>query len=336
MIEHQEDVVVSSRVRLARNYDDLPFSTLDNIGLAALCVSRAKDALNQEGLLPQYKLLKLDDMTNVQRTSLVEEHLISQDLTERPTVGAVLLRNDQRLSIMMNEEDHLRIQAIMSGGQLSEAAELAFSADDALQKHVRFAFDSQLGFLTSCPTNTGTGMRASLMLHLPLLTICKQMGTVSQSIAKVGLTIRGIYGEGSEALGNLYQVSNQVTLGRTENEIVEAVIAVGRQLIDMERKFRAKALDGDDSAIMDQVFRAYGTLKYARMVNGKELMHLWSGLRLGAAIERLPLTLARVDALLPEAQDAHILKEAGQDLTANELNVRRADMIRAWLDEGGK
>lgn len=160
----------------------------------------------------------------------------------RAETGAALIRQDRRVSVMINEEDHLRIQAIGSGLDLETAANVAFGVEGRLEAVCTFSFDPQLGYLTSCPTNTGTGMRASVMLHLPMLTRYKQMGNVNQSVAKLGLTTRGIYGEGSEALGDLYQVSNQVTLGRTEEEIIEAVTAVVRQLIDMELSLRARCL----------------------------------------------------------------------------------------------
>ena len=209
-------VVLSSRVRLARNYDDLPFDTADTPELADRCVDRTAVALAKAGEDAGFDLIRLRDLSEVQRQTLAESHLISRDLLRAPDTAAVLLCEKDASSVMMNEEDHLRIQAICPGMDLPAAAGRCFRIDDALSRQVSFAFDEQLGYLTSCPTNTGTGMRASLLLHLPMLTVYKQMGNVGQIVAKVGLTIRGVYGEGSEALGNIYQVSNQVTLGRTE------------------------------------------------------------------------------------------------------------------------
>ena len=193
----EQDVVLSSRVRLARNYEDLPFDLGEKPEAAAMCVARTVQALGLEEDEPQGNLIRLRDLTPIQQQSLAESHKISKDLLSHAATAAVLLREQENLSIMMNEEDHLRIQAMNDGLDLPGAAEKCFHAEDQLSRHVTFAFDEQLGYLTACPTNTGTGMRASLLLHLPMLTLCKQMGNVGQIVAKVGLTIRGVYGEGS-------------------------------------------------------------------------------------------------------------------------------------------
>ena len=306
MNDANEDIVVSSRVRLARNYHDLPFSNVQNPENAQLCINRARQALDAAGAAEQghYNLFALRDMTKMDRLSLMEQHLISRDLLQNSETGAALVRDDRQVSVMVNEEDHLRIQAMLNGLALQDAARLAFHAEDQLAQVCDFSFDVQLGYLTACPTNTGTGMRASVMLHLPMLTRFKKMGDVTQSVAKVGLTIRGIYGEGSEALGDLYQVSNQVTLGRTEDEILEAVTAVGQQLIDMERSLRKSAAqEGLD--LQDTLWRSYGVLRYAQQMPASEFMEHWSNLRLGAALGKLPVPLAAVDDLLTIAQDAH-------------------------------
>ena len=323
-------IVVSSRVRLARNYHDLPFCTQDNEENAALCVSRAKLAFESD---PKdgYRFYSLREMNKMDQLSLMEQHLISRDLLQHSNVGAALIREDEHVSVMVNEEDHLRIQAMLEGLSLSDAAKLAFETEDQLAAVCDFSFDAQLGYLTACPTNTGTGMRASLMLHLPMLTHYKQMGNVTQSVAKVGLTIRGIYGEGSEALGNLYQVSNQVTLGRTEEEIVEAVTAVGQQLIDMENMLRLRG-EKENLDLEDAIWRSYGTLRFARQMASGEFMKHWSNLRLGAATGILPVTLATADELLTVAQDAHAkkLKYSNADLTSTDQ--ARCVVIQAKLN----
>lgn len=307
MSSADSQIVVSSRVRLARNYHDLPFSNVGNPENAQLCVDRAAQALDTVNPQSEFSLYTLRDMRKTDQQSLVEQHLISRDLLQHSDVGAALIRGDRHVSVMVNEEDHLRIQAMLSGLTLSNAAELAFAMEDKLSAVCNFSFDAQLGYLTACPTNTGTGMRASLMLHLPMLTRYKQMGNVSQSVAKLGLTMRGIYGEGSEALGNLYQVSNQVTLGRTEEEIIEAVSAVGRQLIDMENLLRQKG-EKEALALEDGIWRSYGALKYAKQMDAGEFMEHWSNLRLGAAMGLVPVPLSTIDELLTVAQDAHALK----------------------------
>ncbi|MDD3411878.1 MAG: ATP--guanido phosphotransferase, partial [Eubacteriales bacterium] len=325
-------IVVSSRVRLARNYHDLPFSNLNNPANAQLCIDRARQALASDQPENRYTLYMLREMPKTEQSALMEQHLISRDLLQCSDVGAALIRRDDAISVMVNEEDHLRIQAMHPGLALADAAQLAFEAEDRLQTVCDFSFDPQIGYLTACPTNTGTGMRASLMLHLPMLTRFKQMGNVSQSVAKLGLTIRGIYGEGSEALGDLYQVSNQVTLGRTEEEILQAVQAVGKQLIDMENALRARASRDGNVVLADGVWRSYGLLLYARQMNVTEFMQHWSNLRIGAAMTLLPVRLETVDELLTIAQDAHVKKykqTAGQSVSTDQA---RCEMIRSKLN----
>lgn len=324
-----ESVIVSGRVRLARNYHDLPFSTLKNPENALLCTARAREAMEREEA--EYTLHQLNAMPQVERMKLVERHLISRDLLNLADIGAALIRSDRRVSIMVNEEDHLRIQAIGNGLDLPAIAAEAFCAEEALESVCTFSFDPQLGYLTSCPTNTGTGMRASLMMHLPMLTRHKQMGNVNQSIAKLGLTIRGIYGEGSEALGDLYQVSNQVTLGRTEDEIIEAVSAVGKKLIDMESALRERSLKETHSEIRDALWRSYGLLSYARQMDEKEFMTHWSHLRLGVCCGLFNMPLTAVDELLTVAQNAHAKRYADEMDPFLSVEQARCEIIRKTL-----
>lgn len=328
-----DTVVLSSRVRLARNYEDIPFDTSSRADCAAMCVARTTNALALAGADAGFVLLRLQDMSDVQRRVLAESGLISRDLLKNSATAAVLLNEAERVSIMMNEEDHLRIQAIREGTDLTGAAEACFHVDDALSRQVSFAFDRELGYLTACPTNTGTGMRASLLMHLPMLTLCKQMGSVGQIVAKVGLTIRGVYGEGAEALGNLYLVSNQVTLGRTEQEIISALSAVGRQLTDMELSLREKSLSGSRLALEDTVFRAWGLMRYARRMPLNEFFKHWSGLRLGAAMGMLPVSLSTMDSMLEQCQDANLQALAEATLAGTALDEKRAACIRALLQD---
>lgn len=330
MSDSAVSVVVSSRVRLARNYFDLPFCNSRRPENARLCIERAQQGLRGD---PQgYGLYLLHDMPEAERLRLVEKHLVSRDLLERADTGAALIRADRRVSVMVNEEDHLRIQAIGSGLDLESAAKEAFHAEEQLEAVCTFSFDPQLGYLTSCPTNTGTGMRASLMLHLPMLTRHKQMGNVNQSVAKLGLTTRGIYGEGSEALGDVYQVSNQVTLGRTEEEIIEAVTAVGRQLIGMELDLRAHTLKEQPLVLKDALMRSYGLLRYALRMDEKEFMLHWSNLRLGAAMELLPVSLPDADGLLTVAQSAHARRYAQENAPGMSAEAARCEIIRKTLE----
>ena len=328
-IVHQNDVVLSSRVRLARNYQDIPFPTMMNDVWAAESVRRATDAMGAMDDADAYELLRLHDEAPVDRQALVERHLVSRDLIRRADIAAALIRRDGRVSIMVNEEDHLRIQTLLPGDQLETAAALARSVDDRFERTVQYAFDEQLGYLTTCPTNTGSGMRASVMLHLPALTMAGQMGAVNQGVAKLGLTIRGLYGEGSEAQGNLYQVSNQITLGRTEQEIVETIGAVGKQLTDLERRQREVLKERDEAALEDQLMRSVGVFAYARRIDSKEFMQCWSDVRLAAALGLVDLSLEELDALVYEAQPACIIQKAVGELTAQQRDQARADMTRA-------
>ena len=324
-------IVLSSRVRLARNYQDLPFDVANKSDAASMCVARTANALRLSGQDAGFQLLRLRDMEDVQRKALAEVHLISKDLLRNPDTAAVLLNEAAGVSIMMNEEDHLRIQAIARGMELQKAADECFRMDDALSRQVSFAYDEQLGYLTACPTNTGTGMRASLLIHLPMLTILKQMGSVGQIVAKVGLTIRGVYGEGSEALGDVYKISNQVTLGRTEQELISTVTALGNQLAEMEQALRAKALMDGSVPLGDVIFRAYGILTNARLLPLNEFYEHWTNLRLGVAIGILDLPIDRVDDLLDLTQPAHLCVWAQEDLTGQALDEARATRVREAL-----
>lgn len=329
----ENPIVLSSRVRLARNYEDLPFDVAEKPDCAAMCIARTTNALRLSAADEGFSLLRLRDMSENQRQSLAEYHWISRDLLKHPDTAAVMMNEAGGVSIMINEDDHLRIQAIRQGMDLPTAADACFQVDDALSRQVVFAFDKQLGYLTACPTNTGTGMRASLLIHLPMLTLCKQMGNVGQIVAKVGLTIRGVYGEGAEALGNLYQVSNQVTLGRTEQELISAVTAVGVQLTDMELALREKSLGNSRMALEDSVFRAWGLMKYARSMPLKEFFKHWSGVRLGAAMGMLHLPTATLDAMLDQVQDANLRALTEAPLKGTELCEKRAACIRAMLKD---
>lgn len=327
------DIVISSKVRLARNYQDLPFRNKITPEQSESCVQRTLNALRT---LPQpYSFLPLRDMEEIEKKSLLEAHLISEDLMEHEEHGAVLIRMDQTISVMMNEEDHLRIQGFCEGDALDKAAERAFSIDDVLQGQLSFAFDSQLGYLTACPTNAGTGLRASVMMHLPMLTLYKQMGKMNQLAAKLGLTLRGIYGEGSEAQGNLYHLSNQVTLGRTEKEMIDAVSATASQIAEMERSFRERAMEKDSLSFEDQLFRSFGILSNARLISIKEFMTHWSNLRLGAALKKLPVSAGVCDSLLTAAQPAHVIKAAGAALSDKDADAYRSELIRHALQNGG-
>ena len=325
------DVVLSSRVRLARNYEDIPFDVSERPDFAAICISRTVNALKAAGQEQGFDFFRLKEMSDVSRRALTESRLISRDLLAHADSAAALLRAQDALTVMMGEDDHLRIQAIRPQMDLLAAAAACFRVDDALSRQVNFAFDEQLGYLTACPTNTGTGMRASLLMHLPMLTKGKQMGNVGQLVSKVGLNIRGVYGEGSEALGNVYQVSNQVTLGRTEQELISTVTALGNQLCDMENALRGKAMKDGRIPLEDMIYRAWGVMTNARLMPMNEFYQHWSNVRLGAAMGLLQLPLEVVDALLDHAQNAHLCVWAEETLSGAALEEARASRIREML-----
>ena len=325
------DTVLSSRVRLARNYEDLPFDTADDPELAESCLTRTCNALRLAGADGGYDMILLRETGEVERRAMAERRQISFDLLRHPDTAAVLLNEQKGVSIMMNEEDHLRIQAIAPGLCLNKVAAACFSVENALSRHAAFAFDKRWGYLTAYPTSTGTGMRASVLLHLPMLTKDKRMGDVGTTAAKVGLTISGVYGEGQEALGDIYQLSNQVTLGRTEQDLIATVSAVAQQLSETETALRARALHDERTRIEDRVFRAWGILSGARLIGLDEFYEQWSAIRLGSALGLLWMPLDTLDGLLSELQDNNLLSYADEALGEERLLELRASRLRQVL-----
>lgn len=334
--KRSDDVVLSSRVRLARNFEEIPFPAIMNDVFAQESIRHTMDAMADVPDGKDYSLLRLSEMGKHEAQCLVERHLISLDLINHADVAAVLLNADKGISIMVNEEDHLRIQVLTQGNDLEHAARCARTVDDGMESSVHFAFDNQLGYLTACPTNTGTGMRASQMLHMPALTVTRKMGAVGQAVAKLGLTIRGLYGEGSEALGNLYQISNQVTLGRTEKELVDTVSSVGKQLAEMERNARIKLVNSDMTAVEDQLMRSFGILLYAKRLSAREFMQRWSDIKLASSFNLISTPGEQLDTLLYTAQDGNVLYAADNELSTLEVDVARAKIVQDALALEGK
>jgi protein arginine kinase len=321
------DVVLSCRVRLARNYEDIPFTaTLTREG-ADETVRRAREAIEQ-GKSGEYRCHLMKDMNGIARSQLVEHHLISYDLLKYPEFSAALIREDRSVSVMVNEEDHLRIQALLPGLQPEEAARLAFEVDDALAAAGKYAFDPQFGYLTSCPTNTGTGMRASAMLHLPALTISNRISAVIQAVSKLGLTVRGLYGEGSEARGCLYQLSNQVTLGRTEEDIIKILVAATTQLAAQERSVRHQLREQDTIGLYDRLMRSIGLMANARMMGAMEFMQRYSDLRMAVSMDMVAASLSDVDGMMMDLQNASLTGNEQQEMNERERDILRADRLR--------
>jgi len=331
----KSDIVFSSRVRVARNLSGLPFPMLITASQAEEVVNRVEEALKKEDLHPIFRgaeLIRMRDLGDLEKRVLVEKHLISPMLAEESRHGAVLLSQDESVSIMINEEDHIRIQCLFPGLQLENAWKLANDIDDWLERHLTYAFDDRWGYFTSCPTNVGTGIRASVMVHLPALAMTQQLNQLFPAITQVGLAVRGIYGEGSEALGQLYQVSNQVTLGLSEEEILDNLQAVVRQIIDHEQNARMKLMDASPIQLEDRVYRSYGILAHSRIIDSKEAMMRLSDVRLGIDLGLIRGVSANVmNELMVMTQPGFLQKYAGGRLNAEQRDIRRSKLIRERL-----
>lgn len=330
------DIAISSRVRLARNLRQFPFptrATSEQLREAARLLATAVPALSK-ALDRALHVVHLDQVSALDRQVLVEKHLISPALAKRD-VGAVILSEDEAVSVMINEEDHVRIQCLMPGLQLEEAWKLADRIDDVLQEQFEFAYDVERGFLTTCPTNVGTGMRVSVMLHLPGLVLSDQISALFGTLAKVGVVARGLYGEGSQAQGNLFQISNQVTLGRSEQEMIEGVQSIAQQLIQRERSARERLYKQHKLRLEDRASRAYGLLTTARVMSSSEALQLLSDLRLGIDLSIIPHVSPQVfNDLIVAARPGFLQKVAGGTLTPEERDERRAALIRQRLQAG--
>lgn len=325
------DIVLSSRIRLARNFDAYKFPTLFSHEEAKVIIEKMEEIINQSSIqkFGQLELLKIDELQPLQKRVLVEKHLISPNLAEDSPYGAVLLTENEEVSIMINEEDHIRIQCLFPGLQLSEALDAANEIDDWLENNIQYAFDEKHGYLTSCPTNVGTGLRASVMMHLPGLILTQQINRIIPAINQLGLVVRGIYGEGSEALGNIFQISNQITLGKSEEDICRDLKGVVSQLISQERSAREALRKTSNIQLEDRVFRSLGVLSNSRIIETKEAARCLSDVRLGidmGYIENMPKTI--LNELMILTQPGFLQQYAGGSLRPHERDIRRAALIR--------
>jgi protein arginine kinase len=329
------DVVISTRVRVARNLDGVPFPHMMNeeqAGRVVQTVERAAERLSADPGLGVLGVVRVNQLPTLDREVLVAKHLISPGLAAEDRPTAVLLRRDEGVSIMVNEEDHLRIQCLLPGFQLEEAWRLCWKIDDALEAELGYAFSEARGYLTACPTNVGTGLRASVMVHVPALVMTDQAGQVGAAIMKLGLTIRGMYGEGSQALGNIFQVSNQVTLGHPEEDIIDNLRVVVGQIIDRERSARHQLLKDHREILEDRVWRALGILTHARRIASHEAYQMLSEVRLGHDLGLLPgIDHSKLNELLVVTRPGWLHKGAGRELEPAERDLRRADLIRGIL-----
>ncbi|MBR3929127.1 MAG: protein arginine kinase [Clostridia bacterium] len=327
----ESDVVVSCRVRLARNYADIPFYTKMSEENAKETISRALKSLQSANINGMYRLFPMSELSDTERRMLVEKHLISLDLISNKEKAAALISTGETVSIMINEEDHIRIQGLLPGLQLEKAAQLAFHADDILSKNAPIAFDSKWGYLTACPTNAGTGLRASALVHLPAITVTKQMGAVIQAFGKIGFTVRGLYGEGTEAEGSLYQLSNQTAMGRSEEDVIRSLIDACQQVAEQERAARKSLIERDQDAFIDKMMRSVGILLNARLLDEKEFMRLMSDVRLAAGVGVINAPIAAIDELIQRMQPASLSSLAEASLTGRDLMLLRASEVRSSL-----
>ncbi len=325
-------VVLSSRVRLARNIANSPFPSRADTDARERILTFVKTAVKKNADLNRGTLINCSQLDDLDRSFLVERHLVSLEFTQCRDFSALLIGEEENVGVMINEEDHLRIQTLASGLEIKEAFEMANRIDDELSKSLEFAFDPTFGYLTSCPTNTGTGMRASVLIHLPGLALTQEIEKVISQISKLGLVVRGFYGEGSDVWGNLFQVSNQTTLGRSEEDIVESLERVTKQMIEYEENARKRLFSEAKDQIEDKIWRAYGILKYARTLTSEEVLNMLSAIRLGIGTGVLEMVgLSRVNEILALTQPAHLQKYFKKRMEPGERDQVRAELVRSKL-----
>ena len=331
-------LVISTRLRLARNLRHHRFATRSDPAERSEILGEVERAAAGTRALGHAARFRLDTMEPGDRELLHERHLVSRELAAsepgaraRPG-GALLVQDDA--SVMVNEEDHLRLQTLRSGFALDSAWERVAGLDRELGGQLPYAFHPEFGYLTSCPTNVGTGLRASVLVHLPGLVLTKEITKILQGLTQVGLTFRGLYGEGSEVVGNLFQLSNQTTLGKSERELLDQLGKLVRRVMEHEERARQVLLRDATSILEDKVWRAFGLLRYARTLSFDETMNLLSGVRLGVGLKLIPnVGLYTLNRLLIFTRPAHLAALQGRALSESEIPVQRAAYVRRLLDD---
>lgn len=324
----ESDVVISTRIRFARNIKDINFvNKCDDADLESV-LNIAQDKISNNEL----KLYKLSDMDDITRISLVEKHCISPDILNRNVdATAIIINDEENISVMINEEDHFRIQVISAGLQLEDTLKKAYEYDKYIASKVKYAYNEKFGFLTSCPTNVGTGMRASVMLHLPALTLTHRIGKVLDVMNKIGINVRGVYGEGTDAQGNIYQISNKISLGVTEEEIIQNLKTVVEKIVIQERNAR-KYLIEKGIEFEDKLCRAYGLLTNARKMSSKECNKLISDVKLGIDLGIIKeVASEKINQLNIYTKPASLQKYLGKALTEEERDIKRCEVIKKIL-----
>ncbi len=338
----ESDIVISSRVRLARNLAEFPFisraTDTDRVEIERVVREHIDSLRGSDHLQDEILYVDVNELEELDRQFLVERQLISRELAESQGARAVAVDRREQFSVMVNEEDHLRLQVMHSGLDLEAAWKQASHLDDLLENRMTHAYHDGLGYLTACPTNVGTGLRVSVMLHLPALVITRQIEKVFRSLQKISLAVRGLYGEGSQAMGDFYQISNQITLGLSEEDLIKKVSDVVPVLIDYERQARDFLIRESQETLHDRVSRAFGILRTAQTISSEETMHLLSSVRMGLNLGLIrDVEIPTVNKLFIHTQPAHLQKLSGTELDSAGRNVERATYLRRHLsgDQSG-
>lgn len=330
----KSDIVVSSRSRLARNVDGWSFSNRASEEEMEELETKLREDLEAVPRTESFDYVSMDDVSELDREFLVERHLISTELAGADWSRGVAIEPNERSSIMINEEDHLRLQVIRSGFNLEETWNELNDIDAELEKRVNFAFSPKYGYLTACPTNTGTGLRVSVMLHLPVLNLTDHMNKVYQSLSRINFTARGLYGEGTEASGDLFQISNQTTLNKSEEEFIDQLREMVPEIVQFEREWRERMLDEQPVELKDRIWRAVGTLKYSHRLSADEAAQCLSALRLGVSmgiVEDMPIS--EINRIFGLSLPAHLQKHVNLELDSERRNQRRANFLRETISE---
>lgn len=328
----ESDVVVSTRIRLARNLSDFPFSPRADESTRGEIQRLVCSVVEDLAIPRRIEFVSVADLDELTQLFLVERQLISRELADGVGPRGVAFSEDEDVSIMVNEEDHLRIQVIRSGLALSECWEEIDRLDDAFEEQVDYAFHDKYGYLTACPTNAGTGIRVSVMLHLPALVQTREIQKVFHSLQKINLAVRGLYGEGSQAMGDFYQISNQYTLGMSETQVLDRIRSVIPRILDYERRSRTAMIEEKREDLHDQISRALGILSSAQTISSEETMHLLSSVRLGVNLGLIDdIEISTLNELFIQIQPAHLQKIKHCDLDSSERNKARAALLRQRL-----
>jgi protein arginine kinase len=328
----ESSVVLSSRIRLARNIAGIKFPNSAEPETREKLLQLFDSAVAKSEFLQDGSFFRTSGMDRTNSSFLVERHLISPTMLDHLDGSGVYIATSEQVSIMVNEEDHLRIQALTSGLEMDRTMELASQYDNEVGRLLEYDYDSDFGFLTACPTNVGTGLRASVLIHLPGLVLTREIEKVIHKVTKMGLIVRGFYGEGTDVLGNLFQISNQTTLGQSENDILEAIERVTRTIIADEATARNRLKEEAYDQISDKIWRAYGILKHARVLSSEEVMNLLSAVRLGLAMGIIDMiSIATINDILLLSQPAHLMKYYGEEMDVDRRDIVRAEMVREKL-----